>query len=506
MNNNGFASSIDRVTECLEAIKSWNPLVNAMLTVDEEGARRAAEEAEIRSKYGKPRGLLHGVPVVVKDNIDTAGLRTTYGSAFFRYYVPDNDATVVARLRRAGAIILGKTSLHEFAFGVRSYNPVIGQCRNPWDVSRIPGGSSGGSGVAVATGMAPMALGTDTGGSVRIPAAFNGVSGLRPTVGRVSNYGCMPVSPTHDTIGPIARSVEEVAILFAVISGYDPQDYISKSHPLENFLPRLQDGIAGLRIGRPCNHYYENLEPAVAAAVTEALGTFERLGARIIDINLPGAEDIHALATIMIYSDACALHADRLAGNGDRWSPQTLERMRMGLAYTGVDYARSMRQRELWCRTLEGVFREVDLIISPTSPIIAPPIEDGRSLFEATRAATQNTYAGAFGCLASLSIPCGFSSEGLPIGLQIEAAPWNEPLALQAGWAFQGGSTSNCVRATVVDASQYNYRVLVPREAVFDRFPLSHAVSLFDMDRTFANVITIDEAISYLESLRANDE
>jgi aspartyl-tRNA(Asn)/glutamyl-tRNA(Gln) amidotransferase subunit A len=437
MHSAAITSSAERLRLCMDSIERWNPLVNAMITVDGEGARQSAEDADRASEMGRSRGLLHGIPVIVKDNIDTAGLRTTYGSGFFKDHIPANDATVVRLLRKAGAVIVGKSTLHEFAFGIRTFNPVVGQCRNPWDLTRIPGGSSGGSGVAVATGMAAMALGTDTGGSVRVPAALNGITGLRPTLGRVSNRGCMPVSPTHDTVGPMARSVEEVALLFAVIAGYDAEDHLSESRPLANFLPRIQDGISGLRVGRPRNHYFENLAQSVASAVEEAICTLARLGAEIVDIEVPGAADAHTWATTMIYSDACALHAERLEEGGDRWAPQTLERMRIGLKYSGADYARAMRQRESWCRQLEGVFRAVDVLVSPAAPTVAPLIEDDRSLFEATRAVTQNTYAGAFGRLPGLCVPCGVSREGLPIGLQVEAAPWNEALLLQVGWAFQ---------------------------------------------------------------------
>jgi len=341
-------SATARLQHSLDAIAQWDPLVKAMITVDEQGARRAAEAADRAAAEGRSLGLLHGIPIVVKDNIDTADLRTTYASGFFHQNVPRQDATVVRRLRQAGAVIVGKSTLHEFAFGVRSTNPVIGQCRNPWDPSRIPGGSSGGSGVALATGMAELALGTDTGGSVRIPAALNGVSGLRPTVGRVSNHGCMPVSPTHDTIGPMARCVEDVALLFAVIAGYDRADPVSQDKELANFLPRLRDGIAGRRIGRPRSHYFDNVSAAVGAAFEEALRALGRLGAQIVDVDVPGAGQAHEWATAMIYSDACAFHAERLAEGGDRWAAQTLERMRMGLRYTGVDYARAMRQREEW--------------------------------------------------------------------------------------------------------------------------------------------------------------
>jgi len=434
---NYLSSSEDKVKQCIENIEKWNPYVNAIITLDAQVALNAARQADEKTNVGRSNGLLHGVPILVKDNIDTAGLRTTYASGFFKDNIPTVDATVVKRLRAAGAIILGKVTMHEFAFGVRSNNPIIGQCRNPWNLERIPGGSSGGSGVAVATGMASLALGTDTGGSVRIPASLNGISGLRPTVGRVSNHGCMPVSPTHDTIGPMARTVQEVAQLFSVIAGYDPADCVSENHALSNLQVDIHDGIKGLRIGIPQNHYFDGVEPEVGKAVDEAIQVLESLGAVIVPITLSGVEKVHSDAAAMIYSDACAFHEEHLAQADDRWLMATLERMQMGLNYNGRDYARAMRSREVWCRTLGDVFRFVDVILSPTSPTVAPPIEDNRSIFEATRAITQNTYAGAFGRLPGLSVPCGFSPDGMPIGLMLEAAPWCEVTLFRLGVAYQ---------------------------------------------------------------------
>ncbi|MVW78120.1 amidase [Bordetella sp. 02P26C-1] len=425
------------VKQCIENIERWNPHINAIVTLDAETALEAARRADALTQSGRASGLLHGVPILVKDNIDTAGLRTTYASGFFKDHVPDRDATVVRRLREAGAIILGKVTLHEFAFGVRSNNPVIGQCRNPWNPARIPGGSSGGSGAAIAAGMAPLALGTDTGGSVRVPASLNGVCGLRPTVGRVSNHGCMPVSATHDTIGPLARTVPELARLFSVMAGFDPHDHVSERQEVGNLLVDMHAGIKGLRIGIPSNHYFDGVDSEVAYAVQEAMRVLESLGAIMVPITVDGAQTAHAYATTMIYSDACAVHEERLAQPDERWLPATLERMQMGLQYTGRDYARALRAREAWCRSLEDVFSSVDVILSPTSPTVAPPIEDGRSLFEATRAVTQNTYAGAFGKLPGLSVPCGFSSDGMPIGLMLEAAPWREATLFRAGVAYQ---------------------------------------------------------------------
>ncbi len=430
-------SSVQRTERCLAAIDRWNPHVNAMVTVDAEGALRDARQADVDSALGRTRGPLHGVPIVIKDNIDTAGMRTTYGSGFFSDHIPSEDAPVVTRLRQAGAVVLGKATLHEFAFGVRSFNPVTGQCRNPYDPGRIPGGSSGGSGVAVATGMAEMALGTDTGGSVRIPAALNGVSGLRPTLGRVSNVGCMPVSPTFDTIGPMARSIEALSRMFAVIAGFDARDPVSEDRPLDNFLPQLSAGIAGLRVGLPRDHYFDGLDSDIAAALQSAVRTLEQLGAQVIDIDLPGARHSHRFASTLIFADVCQIHASRVAQGGPQWAPQTLERIRHALTLSAVDYASAVRAREQWCLDLDRVFDEVDVIVSPTTAGLAPLIEDDRSLLEATRAVTQNTYAGALGKLPGLSIPCGLSHDGLPIGMQLEAPRWRDTLLLRAGWAYQ---------------------------------------------------------------------
>ena len=250
-----------RLEANLAEVDAWNGRVNAMMAMNGDGARRAADDLDKAAANGEWAGLLHGMTLAIKDNIDTAGIETTRGSQFFKGRVPNSDATVVSRLKRAGAVIVGKATLHEVAFGVRSHNAVIGQCRNPYDTDFIPGGSSGGSGVAVATGMADAALGTDTGGSVRIPAAICGITGLRPTTGRVSNGGCLPVSELHDTIGPMARSAMDVARLFAVMAGYDDTDPTSREMPLENFLPTMGQGISGVRIGIPRAHYYDDLAP-----------------------------------------------------------------------------------------------------------------------------------------------------------------------------------------------------------------------------------------------------
>ena len=349
---------------------------------------------------------------------------------------PVEDAPVVARLRRAGAVVVGKAMLHEFAFGIRSNNSVGGQCHNPWDLSRIPGGSSGGSAAAVAADMCVGALGSDTGGSVRLPAAMCGITGLRPTHGRVPNTGSTPVCPSQDTIGPMARSVADVARLFAVLAGYDETDPWSVEHPLENFLPSLGDSIAGLRIGVSRNNHFAGADEEVCAAVENAFACLQELGAEIIEVDLPGFGRAHDHASVMIFADACAFHADRLRKSPERFDPQVLARMSMGLELTGVQYAEAVQARVRWQAELRQLFKNVDLLASPTVHTPVPPIDDDKSLYAATRDATRNTYAGAFAQIPGPSVPCGFA-DGMPVGLQLEGPWWSEPALLRVGFAYQ---------------------------------------------------------------------
>lgn len=429
-------SSVARTEACLEAIEAWQPHVNAMVTTTVETARREAAAADKSAADGRWLGVLHGLPMAIKDNIETAGVLTTAGSLFYKDHVPNADAPVVERLRKAGAVIIGKCTMHELAFGIRSYNPVIGQSRNPYDTSRVPGGSSGGSGIVVATGMAEASLGTDTGGSVRLPAAICGITGLRPTSGRVSNRGCVPLSPPHDTIGPMARTALDCARIFAVTAGHDPEDASSKEAPLENFLPRMGDGIKGVRIGVPQNYYLENCSSEVLAAYEASLKVLEKLGAKLVKVRVSGAETAQDHGQVLIYSDAAERFAEQMK-QPKLWGAMTLERLSTALAYTSRDYARALRGKEAWQRSLAKVFTEVDILASPTIADEPPLIEDGRSLLKATMSVTKNTYCGAISGIPGLSVPNGASKNGLPLALQLEGAWWSEPLLLRAGHAIQ---------------------------------------------------------------------
>jgi aspartyl-tRNA(Asn)/glutamyl-tRNA(Gln) amidotransferase subunit A len=430
-------SARDNLEVALAAIEAHDSAINGMITVTAEQARQAADAADKVAADGGWLGLLHGMTLAIKDNIQTVGVRTTSGSLHFKDVVPNQDAFVVQRLKAAGAVIVGKATMQELAFGIRSDNPISGQCRNPWDQTKVPGGSSGGSGAVVAAGMAQGALGTDTGGSVRLPAAMNGVAGLRPTHGRVPNHGSTPVSVAYDTIGPMARRVEDVARILAVTAREEPGSAPTSAPNLGNFLPGLSDGVAGLRLGIPRNHYFLDCGDDIAEAVMTAVRAMEAQGAKIIEVDVEGAENTHQWATIQIYSDACAYHGSRLDNHPELFSPSVLERMLVGRTFTGVDYANACRAREAWQRILAALYQDIDILISPTTPAPPPTIEEDKSLLEATRDASRNTYAGGFGANPGLSVPCGFSRERLPIGMQMEAAWWREPLLLRAGVAYQ---------------------------------------------------------------------
>ena len=434
-------SAVAATEACIENIQRHNETLNAVVTWDEDAALASAAEADRAASEGRWLGLLHGMTMTLKDNIATAGMRTTSGAMFFADHVPNEDAEVVRRLRGAGAVLIGKANMQELAFGVVTTNPVFGQCRNPWNPDHIPGGTSGGSGASVAAGMCQGSLGTDTGGSVRIPAAMTGVVGLRPTHGRISIRGVTPASMSNDTIGPMAREVTDVARLFAALSGYDVHDPVSADQPLANFLPSLSDGIAGTRIGIARKFHFQRVHPMVEDAVLDAVRVFESLGAEIREIDLPGAELAQDWNIAQIYGDICAHFKERLINDPESISPRVRARMMLGLNFTAVDYAEAMRGKEVWQRTLKRTFEdEVDMILAPTVPIAPPPITGDENLHEATRDAARFTYGSALSSHPGLSVPCGFTSDGLPIGLMLEAAWWNEPLLFRAGVAYQSAT------------------------------------------------------------------
>ncbi|MDB5560479.1 MAG: hypothetical protein JWQ36_3413 [Enterovirga sp.] len=427
----------DALERSLSAIERLNPQLNALVAIDEGGARAAAERLDATAAAGDWAGLLHGLVVTVKDTIDVAGLPTTNGNPGFFNDVAEQDAEIVRRLRAAGAVILAKANLHEFAFGATTQNPHLGACRNPWDPAVIPGGSSGGSGAAVASGMGAVSIGSDTGGSVRIPAALNGVSGLRPTFGRISSHGSLPLSPEFDTNGPLARRVTDLARVFAAVAGYDDKDPHSVDRPVENVLPTLRDGVAGIRIGIPRKFFFEELSDGIDTLLEAALRDWERCGATLVEIEVPEIEAAQEhTAYVIAAADAASFHQQRRETAPEKLGADVRHRLEIGLSVSGMRYAEALRWRTRWRDGLRRLFRSVDLIVAPTAPVVAPRIDDDTALAALSRL-SRFTYCFSAGAVPVLALPCGFGRGGLPAGMQL-IGPWfAEGLLFRAGVAYQ---------------------------------------------------------------------
>ena len=428
-------SAVQTVTHNLDQIAAHDETLKAMITVTGDAALDAAKRCDQAAAEGRWLGVLHGMTIAVKDNIDTAGVRTTSGSAFFSDHVPATDATVVQKLKAAGAIIIGKTNMHEFAFGGTNQNIHYGSCRNPWDTDRIPGGSSGGPGVAVAAEMATAALGTDTGSSVRMPAAINGIVGLRPTMGRVSNYGCTQVSLALDTVGPMAHRAEDVARILAAIDGYDSQDPSSVDGPRDELLRGLHDGIKGLKVAVPTIFFFDAVDPAVDALVRDAINVLASLGADVIDVAIPHAEQALSHTRTLIFADAAAFHGERIATEPEKFGPEELDRLLLGVNTTGVEYAQAMQWLRRWRLQLAALFDTVDIVVSPTTSLITPLVH-GTEMIAITNRLTEKSYAWSLGGNPAVSVPVGFV-DGLPVGMQLAGAWWRDGMLLRTAVAYQ---------------------------------------------------------------------
>ena len=426
-----------KTEERLALIESINPLIQAMLTVTADKARSAARGMDARGEVAWS-GPLQGLFMSVKDNIEVAGVRTTWGSRTFLDHVSREDAEVVRRLRAAGAILVGKDNLAEFAYGGTSQNEISAGVRNPWNFQRIAGGSSGGSGAAVAAGLSDASLGTDTAGSVRIPAALCGVVGLRPTIGRISNRGSFEDSVTFDTIGPLARTVSAVARVFAAIAGHDPEDPGSVDRPLDNFWPQLWQGVQGLRIGIPRSFYFDGLEKDVESRVLEAMRVFEAAGAVLRDVTVPRADESHARTSLcLLAADMADLHRERMQHQPDLIGSEVLRRLESGRAISAADYAQSLRWLRRWRQDVSRLFADVDILLTPTTPLVAPDIAASPDMIAATRQLSRFTVGIGAAGFPAMSVPCGFDRQGLPIGMQLIARPFDEPTLFRAGVAYQ---------------------------------------------------------------------
>ena len=428
-----------RATEhYLGVIERLNPKINAILTVTADMALEQAHAADKATADGEWLGILHGVPMTVKDCLNVQGVRTTFGSGMFRENIANSDSEVVRRIRGSGPVFLGKTNLPEFCYGATTHNVHYGNCVNPWDTTRIPGGSSGGAAAALASGMCRLAFGSDTGGSVRCPAALCGVAGIRPTTGRIPNSNALALTIHADTIGMLARSVPDVARGFAAIAGYDPADSFSEDVPVDNFLPTLRDGIDGVKVGIPKTFFFENCQPDVVARVQAASKVIEACGAQLVDIDIKGAEEARvATGPTLIAIDMADMHRDGLKNHPDKYGPEVLRRLRGGEPFSGTDYAHALRILIEWKHQFRSIFQDVDIILTPTTPIVAPKFADSDDLQKATHGIMRNLVGLGYAGLPCLSVPVGFDSEGLPVGMQLTAKWFNEPLLFRAGVAYQ---------------------------------------------------------------------
>jgi aspartyl-tRNA(Asn)/glutamyl-tRNA(Gln) amidotransferase subunit A len=423
-------SARELTDETLRRIADVNPRLNVFLTVTEAAARARAAMVDDELARGIDHGPLHGVPIAHKDNILTRGVRTTSGSKIFADFVPDHDAAIVSQLNDAGAVMIGKTGLHEFAYGITSTNPHFGAIRNPWDPERIPGGSSGGSAAAVAAGLVPLATGSDTGGSIRIPASFCGVVGLKPTYDRVSRRGVMPLGLTLDHAGPLARTVRDVALGFNAIA----------KHP-SGYVPPVHADVRGMRIGVPENFFVERIAPEVMLSFRAAVQTAAALGAHVTEIRLPDGEALNVVGRIAQLSEVSALLA-RYLDRRSEIGRDILVLVEQGRLIPAIDYVNAQRVRRVLAREFSKIWKHLDCLILPATPMTAPKIGemnvDFGSFTEDVRiAATRLTRP--FNVLGwpALALPCGFSSAGLPIGLQLVAPPQQEDSLLQAGAALE---------------------------------------------------------------------
>jgi aspartyl-tRNA(Asn)/glutamyl-tRNA(Gln) amidotransferase subunit A len=429
-------SPAEITTECLRRIEKLNPRLNAFITVTTESAVAEARVAEEEISRGNWRGPLHGIPIALKDLIDTAGVRTTSASALHQNRIPAQDAEVVRRLRAAGAVIVGKNNLHEFAYGGSSLVSHFGDVHNPWNVERIAGGSSGGSAASLPVGMAYAAIGTDTAGSIREPAALCGCVGLKPTYGRVSSRGVIPLSTSLDHVGPLTSNVEDAAIVLQAIAGFDPADVTSAEISVVDYVSGLKEGARNVRVGVARANFFEELDPEVASAMEHALAGMESLGAHIKEVKLEVSTDRTVQA-----AESYAYHAENLEKHADAYQPETLRRIRTGEKTSAADYIQRRRQLEEERRSIRELFAEVDLLVMPTTPMPAPAIAELKVNPEALRPAElrllRNTRPLNVWGLPAVSVPCGFTQSGLPIGVQIAGPHWREDLVLRLAYAYE---------------------------------------------------------------------
>ncbi len=443
-------SPVELTHDCLRRIDRLNPALNAFITVTAESALERARVAEREIYRGTYLGPLHGIPIGLKDIIDTAGVRTTAASALFKDRIPDEDADVVTRIRAGGAIILGKQNLHEFAYGASSMISYFGEVHNPWDTTRIAGGSSGGSAASVATALGFGAIGTDTAGSVRLPAAYCGVVGIKPTYGRVSARGVIPLSSSYDHVGPLANSVYDAALMLQVLTGRGADDPSVRP----SFVSAFDKLPANLRVGVPRAFFFDDLHPEVADAIEKAIQVFATLHAEIRDIALEVPTD-----RTLSSAEAYAYHESLVESSPELYQPATLARIRSGTKISASDALRASRNLQASRDAIKKVFDEVDVLLTPTVPIPPPAIADLREHPDDLRRQElimlRNTRPFNVWGIPAISVPCGFTRDGLPIGLQLAAAPWHGNVLLQAAHVYEQATGWHKMRPEILRIPQF---------------------------------------------------
>lgn len=435
-------SSHEATRACLHRIGQWQPYLNAFLAIEAEAALKAAADADAALARGELRGPLHGVPLAHKDMYYDAGRVVTCGSLIRRDYVATTTSTALQRLKDAGAIRLGSLQMAEFAYGATGHNSHYGAVHNPFAPAHITGGSSSGSGSAVAARLTFGALGSDTGGSIRLPAHFCGVTGLKTTYGRISRAGAMPLSQSLDTVGPLARTAEDCALLLAVIAGADPQDPTASTAPVPDYVAATKGSLKGLKIGVPAAFYVDDLDAEVGRVLDETIAVLKREGADIVKVELPDQRQMSAASMIVLAAESAAFHKRWMIERPQDYSPQVLMRLQYGLAIPAVTYLEAMRWRASALAAQIAATAAVDAVLAPAAPVSAPTIEEsdvgaGPNAAATIQRITLFTRPINYLGLPSLVVPSGFTSSGLPVGMQLIGRSFDEATLLTIGAAFQ---------------------------------------------------------------------
>ena len=435
-------SPVEIIEAHLTRIDATEPVLNSFITLLADEARGAALQAEKDIQAGRYKGPLHGIPVALKDLYNTGGVRTTSGSRIFDNFIPTEDCTVAAKFQQAGAILVGKLNMHPFAYGPTGENLDYGHMHNPWNPDMVTGGSSGGSGSAAAAGQCTITTGSDTGGSIRIPAALCGIVGLKPTYGLVSRHGLTALSWSLDHPGPMTRTVEDAAIPMNVIAGHDPKDVASAKVDIPDYTSALTGDIKGLRIGIVKEYFETPLDPQVRKAVMDAIGLLESMGAEVKEVSYPMFNQSQAISSTVLMSEATAYHRDLLEKDGHQIYEPVRQRLEAGLFISAAEYLRAQQARTIFDNQGRRLLDDVDLLAGPTEPVTAPRIMAskvmaGEQEVGVVGALTQYTRPYNINGFPAISVPCGFSDENMPIGLQLAGKPFDELTVLRAAHAYE---------------------------------------------------------------------